>query len=225
MESISRIDRRRGPHLYLWAVVSAGSLIAAGALAAGWLAGYVPFDGGSVGTSPQQGGRLVVKTQERTGSVTVAEAPIPGAEDRRIIGAADSVASDGPGGHPGGDAGSDGDTAAPGAGTNGGPGQDEAEPQPQTGEPPAAVEPTAPTTPTATQPADVRPLEEPVAIPPVPAPEPVPASGPSGPLSAVTTELDDGLGSLGVDLPVTELTAPVTESADELLGLLGGRPD
>jgi hypothetical protein len=224
VKSIFRVDRLRdnGSHQYVWGAVVAAALIAVVALAFGRLGAYVDFDGSSVGTKVEQDTRLVVSgPEQRAAAIVVREPDESGpvatlGRDPSPSAASPSSAPAG-GSEPFGDAGSASEQPADGGSGAGEPPAQTGQ-TPQTGEPPVAVEPIAP--PAANPepaPVETRPVDEPAG------PSPTPVSAPSGPIAATTAGLDNTLGTLGVDLPLTELTDPVTEPADHLLDLLSGQ--
>lgn len=214
------MDRWRGsgPRQYFFAALAATALLAVVALVAGGLGSYVAFDGSPVGVKPEPDARPVVATSApravRAEASQVAAAPAVTPRSAAIPSASEPTAPE---------VETDGDPDAD-AGNQADPETNDPDSPAQTGEPPVDVEPTTPPADPEPVPVDTRlPVETPVAeVPPAPAPVPMPATAPPGPLTATTTGLDETLGSLGIDLPVTELTEPVTKPADELLGLLSG---
>jgi len=218
--SISRIGPWRN---HARAAIAAAALIAAGGFAIGGLDSYVDFEGESVGVRSDPDRRLVVGQQAPPTSrpfdfAVQGPSPVtsPSSDPVEFPGAADERGeqseSDGSGSPP-----SETLTANPGAATP----QDDSAAEDGDSPEATAVPPTADPQPTPPV-ADVRPVSPPVEPPPATPPPVAPVEPPAGPLTATTTALDDTLGTLGVDLPVAELTGPATEPLDGLLRSLGG---
>jgi hypothetical protein len=220
----SRNDFARGHGLraYVSVGIATVALITAGALAVSLLGGYVAFDEHSAddgGRAP--GAQTVVVNVAEPSVVARSEADVG---RRRGGSAVDATrGSEERSGAPG-----PSETAPGGAGvsnpeqgaTGGEGGQTDpgaTEPPTDAGDPPVAVPPQQ------GPPTDDAPVIPPTAGPaPGVSPPVVAAAQAPGPVTALTSGVDQTLATAGLDLPVTELTQPVTEPVDQLLGALTG---
>jgi hypothetical protein len=202
---------------YVPAVLATAALTAAVALTVSWLGGYVAFEASpAVGDAVPPDRVVVVASPQRTATLashTDADGPPPAAAPavnsqpaEADASAASQPADDGHGGSatpPAGDDGGSGD----GGGSHG--------PAPTAGDPPIAD------TPPEEAPTDSRTDPLPTDIE-VPLPTDTTSSQAPGPLAQITGGVDQTLDSVGLDLPLQQLTAPATDPVDHLLEAVRG---